>query len=171
MGKLGWEEAVLKSLSGQSGYHCHKIQRTTPEDWSEVAGAIPTEAALLQAFQPDISRYSETVFVFFLGEYSHSVRRVIAQGEWRANSRFGARPEAYSPSPGVVEQARRVLQAAPGTSPPLYARVDGIVKDDGSFTLMELELIEPALYLETDPAAAERFATAIETALATPQAL
>eukprot|EP01043_Picozoa_sp_COSAG02_P092548 COSAG02_NODE_29156_length_574_cov_34.705263_1_plen_166_part_10 len=29
MGKLGWEEAVLKSLSGQSGYHCHKIQRTT----------------------------------------------------------------------------------------------------------------------------------------------
>ena len=32
---------------------------------------------------------------------------------------------------------------------------------------MELELIEPALYLETDPAAAGRFADAIETALET----
>ena len=70
MGKLGWEQAVLKSLSGQSGYHCHKIQRDSPDTWSQDAGAIPTEAALLQAFEPDIMTYSETVFVFFLGKFS-----------------------------------------------------------------------------------------------------
>ena len=46
--------------------------------------------------------------------------------------RFGAVPEAYSPSPAVVELARRVLEAAPAASPPLYARVDGIVGDDDS---------------------------------------
>ena len=86
MTRLGWEEAVLKSLSGQSGYHCHRIQRTSPEEWTAAASAIPTEGALLQAFEPEISRRSETVFVFFRGEFSHAAKRVIAEGEWRANS-------------------------------------------------------------------------------------
>ena len=166
MGQLGWEEAVLKSLSGQSGYHCERIQRGAPEAWREMAAAIPTQAALLQEFQPTISTLSETVLVFFLGEFSHAAKRVVAEGEWRANSRFGAVKEPVEVSPAILGQAHRVLQAAPTTSPPLYARVDGIV-DGETFTLMELELIEPALYLETDPAAAGRFADAIETALGT----
>ena len=173
MARLGWEEAVLKSLSGQSGYHCERIRRDAPEAWEAAARAIPTKVALLQAFQPSISALSETVFVFFLGEFSHATRRVVADGErendcfdfphvcpepvlanhllhpqnhrflqtrkshqkravfageWRANSRFGAVKEAVvSPSPLLVEQARRVLQAAPAETPPLYARVDGIV--------------------------------------------
>ena len=55
MVRLGWEEAVLKSLSGQSGYHCERICRDSPEAWEAAARAIPTEAALLQAFQPEIS--------------------------------------------------------------------------------------------------------------------
>jgi hypothetical protein len=42
----------------------------------------------------------------------------------------------------------------------LYARIDG-VDVDGTFVLMELELIEPALFLDLDPAAPARFARAI----------
>ena len=167
MVRLGWEEAVLKSLSGQSGYHCERICRDSPEAWEAAARAIPTEAALLQAYQPEISTLGETVFVFFSGEFSHAVRRVVAAGEWRANSRFGAVKEAVvSPSPLLVEQARRVLQFAPTSAPPLYARVDGIAHGD-TLTLMELELIEPALYMETDAGAADRFADALEKAVLT----
>jgi glutathione synthase/RimK-type ligase-like ATP-grasp enzyme len=165
MALLGWEEAVLKSLSGQSGYHCERIRRDNKEAWEAAALAIPTEAALLQAFQPEISTLNETVFVFISGEFSHATRRVVADGEWRANSRFGAVKEAVvSPSALLVEQARRVLQAAPISVPPLYARVDGIADGD-SLILMELELIEPALYLETDAQAAHRLADALEKAV------
>ena len=91
MARLGWEEAVLKSLSGQSGYHCERIRRDAPEAWEAAARAIPTKVALLQAFQPSISALSETVFVFFLGEFSHATRRVVADGE-RENDCFDFSP-------------------------------------------------------------------------------
>lgn len=51
--------------------------------------------------------------------------------------------------------------------PLLYARVDGIpVGDD--LVLMELELIDPALFLAYDERAAGRFADVIVSAIASP---
>ena len=180
MAELGWEQAVLKSVSGQSGYHCHLIRRDQPVQWQEAAAAIPTAVALLQAFQSDITTYSETVFVFFGGEFSHAVKRVVAKGQWQANARYGAVPEVCAPSAAIIQQARNVLQAAVpiGTPPPVYARVDGIVTppSDGEgggecLTLMELELIEPALYMDlattcdSSVDAAAKFAETLEAAL------
>jgi hypothetical protein len=51
-----------------------------------------------------------------------------------------------------------MLAAVPGR--PLYARVDACVVD-GALMLMELELIEPDLFLTTDPDAPERMAAAL----------
>ncbi len=47
---------------------------------------------------------------------------------------------------------------------PCYARVDGVVRD-GNFLLMELELLEPELFLEFDPQAVDKFAQAVVQAL------
>ena len=58
----------------------------------------------------------------------------------------------------IVTQARAILRAVP--QPPLYARVDGIIQE-GKFVLMELELIEPSLFLAHDVAAPQLFAAAI----------
>ena len=44
---------------------------------------------------------------------------------------------------------------------PLYARVDLVPGVDGQPIVMELELIEPNLYLNQAPGAAERVAAAI----------
>ena len=63
-----------------------------------------------------------------------------------------------SPTPSIVGQARAALAAAPSIG--LYGRVDGIVRD-GRLILMELELIEPYLYLAECPGAAERFVRAL----------
>jgi hypothetical protein len=49
-------------------------------------------------------------------------------------------------------------------SVPLYARVDGVVRD-GDLLLMELELIEPNVFLSARPGALEDFAAAIEARL------
>ena len=34
---------------------------------------------------------------------------------------------------------------------PVYARVDGLIAQDGSFLVNEVELIEPALYSQLEP--------------------
>ena len=46
-------------------------------------------------------------------------------------------------------------------APPLYARVDMVVGDDGNPVLMELEAVEPYLYLAESPGALDRVVDAI----------
>ena len=75
------------------------------------------------------------------------------------HSQHGGSVEAIDPTPAVIAGAQRVLAAAAalGHADTAYARVDGVVVD-GRFMLMELEVIEPALFLAGRPDAAERFA-------------
>ena len=76
----------------------------------------------------------------------------------------GSAPSIRRPA---LQRAAVGALSAIGTLP-LYARVD-LVRDnagDGGFWLMELELIEPSLYLRTDPGAPARFADAIQERMA-----
>lgn len=97
---------------------------------------------------------------FFNGAFSHAVIRQPAAGEWRANSRYGVRILPWQPPCSVTEQTAKILGLLPQT--PLYARIDGTLTAHNHFLLNELELIEPALYLEyAPPECTERFAQAI----------
>ena len=71
---------------------------------------------------------------------------------------YGGSARRETPPRELVAQAREVL--ARSAKPWSYARVDG-VEVDGDLVLMELELIEPYLFLGEHPQAAERFGEAI----------
>jgi hypothetical protein len=74
--------------------------------------------------------------------------------------------EPAHPSREVIAAAERVLAGIPfGSEPPLYARVDGCVVD-GELLLMELELLEPELFLRCAAEAPGRFADAVLQRLA-----
>ena len=60
---------------------------------------------------------------------------------------------------GALAVAEAALAAAPTAA--TYARVDLIRGNDGGLQLMELELIEPALFLHCVPDATSRFAEAV----------
>ena len=74
-------------------------------------------------------------------------------GEWIV----GAEVPLETPSRGVAEQGAAVLRTLPEL--PLYARVDGVVRD-GRLIVIEVEVLEPGLFLDFDPGSAERFAEA-----------
>ncbi len=152
----GWDSAILKPVSGQSGFGVQKLELGQTSAWN--LDDYDGGEALLQAFQSDIGTLGEATLTFIDGEFSHAIRRRLKPGEWRANLQYGATPEAFDPSPEVVAAARRYLDAAPRL--PAYARVDGLARPDG-FMLMELELIEPYLYFEFVPGRAERLAEAL----------
>jgi hypothetical protein len=103
--------------------------------------------------------------VFFHKRYSHAVLKKARPGDLRVQDDFGGTVEAVSPGKELVEQAQQIVDCV--SDPLLFARVDGI-EVDGRFVLMELELIEPYLFLENDPHAIERFARAILTLLCAP---
>src|SRR5205085_955058 len=92
------------------------------------------------------------------GEYSHAVRKQARAGDFRVQEQFGGAVESMVPPQSVIERARWIASLLP--SPWLYVRVDGVIVG-GEFLLMEVECIEPRLYLGTNPHAHERFAAAI----------
>lgn len=160
MDRLGLELAVLKPISGQSGVNVVQVRRDSLD--AVDLSAFSTERGLVQSFEADIERHGETVLVFFEGVYSHAARRVLPSGEWRANANVGATYEPADPTQAIIDQASRALACSPMR--PLYGRVDGIVRGD-AFMVLELELIEPGLYLDTHPGAAERFCDAVRERL------
>lgn len=142
MQQLQWKNAVIKPLIGQSGKQVQQVNLTnlTHVNWSEYDHHI-----ILQPFIPEIQTQGETSLIFFNGEYSHGIKRQPAQGEWRANSAYGVTIIPIQTSFSLQQQAKAILMQLP--QQPIYARIDGILIND-IFLVNELELIEPALYLD-----------------------
>ena len=89
--------------------------------------------------------------------FSHALRKRPPPGEFRSNSRFNPTRTAETPPSEVTAQGAACLASLP--TMPLYARVDGVVRD-GTLIVIEVEVLEPALFMDFEPASAERFAEA-----------
>jgi hypothetical protein len=130
--------------------------------------------AIVQAYLAAVDRRGETALVYIAGELSHVLRkRAVLRGEGEAPLADGPLAPAAamfeedlvvasSAEPGQVEFAADVVaEVTERFGTPLYARVDVAADDEGRPVLMELEAIEPCLFLDLAPGAAERFARAI----------
>ena len=155
--ETGWGRAVVKPMTGASGYSVELVTRErVGESVSRLAAEARLSGVLVQEFLPEIAD-GELSLIYFDGIFSHAVRKRPPQGEFRVNSRFGATRSAETPSREVTDQGAATLRALPEL--PLYARVDGVVRD-GALIVIEVEVLEPALFLDFDPGSAERFAAA-----------
>jgi hypothetical protein len=104
------------------------------------------EAFMVQPFMAEIQTEGEWSFLFFNGQFSHCLLKKPVAGEFRVQQQFGGSAVPQTPPAVYLETAAAfVSRYAKGC---LYARVDGVVKN-GQFLLMELELIEPLLFLST----------------------
>ena len=164
----GWHHAVVKPVVSASAHETWRLSRDEARVNRTIHDArlrtlVAGHGAMVQPFVPEIATDGEWSLLFFGGEFSHVVQKRAAHGDFRVQREFGGTFETMSrPTPRVLDQAERALRAAPGNS--LYARVDGVIID-GDFVVTELELLEPSLFLDGDPAAPRRFAAAIAAAL------
>ncbi len=123
---------------------------------------LEEERYFVQPFMPEIFN-GEWALMFFNGRYSHCVLKMPRGDDFRVQHYHGGSVRAATPHPAhIASAAEYVAQFAAGS---LYARVDGIICN-GDYHLMELELIEPFLYLDTDAGAHERFYEAVVEHLA-----
>lgn len=153
----GWDCAVVKPATGASGHSVELLQRATLA--GQIADLSPEARAsgiVVQEFLPEIAE-GELSLIYFDGAFSHAIRKRPPPGEFRSNSRYKPIRTAETPAAAVIEQGAACLAVLPER--PLYARVDGIVRD-GTLIVIEVEVLEPALFMEFDPPSAERFAAA-----------
>jgi hypothetical protein len=130
---------------------------------SKVADLLKEEDFLVQPFMPQVQAQGEWSLIFFNGHYSHCVRKVPQSGDFRVQHYFGGAIIPAMPPATIREQAQHLVDHfAPGC---LYARVDGLAGQD-CFYLMELELIEPLLYLGEEEARYENYFRALQELLA-----
>jgi glutathione synthase/RimK-type ligase-like ATP-grasp enzyme len=110
--------------------------------------------ALVQPFQPAVLDEGEISLVYLGGAFSHAVRKVPRRGDYRVQVRYGGSVRSHQPTRQQRHVAETALAEAP--APVSYARVDMV--GEGDPLVMELELIEPELFLRFDPAAPHRLA-------------
>jgi len=145
----GWESAIVKPTVSASAHNLRRVFKSEPE--VRLKGP-----AMVQQFVPEILE-GEWSLVFIDGQYSHSVIKRPTSGDFRVQWQFGGDAVLAEAAEGTIEDVSKLLDGLPET--PLYARVDGIECETG-FVLMEVELIEPVLFLGI-ASASERFARRI----------
>lgn len=152
--EFGSQELVVKPpVSGGA----HGTYRLKPGD-PLPADTIGREM-LIQPLVPAIAEEGEYSLFHFAGRFSHAILKRPAPGDFRVQEQFGGTEIAIGPPEGAKALARATLDTLPES--PLYARIDMVRADDGAFRLMELELIEPALFLSLAPDDGAMFADAV----------
>lgn len=114
---------------------------------------------LAQPWISSITSTGEYSLMFFSGAFSHAVSKVPVPGEFRVQPEYGGIIARCDPPPEALAVALAALSAAP--TPTTYARVDVIAGNNGEYQVIELELIEPALFLAQAPEVGPLFAAAV----------
>jgi glutathione synthase/RimK-type ligase-like ATP-grasp enzyme len=115
---------------------------------------------LVQPFIPEIQDEGEISFVYIDGRFSHAALKRPAAGDFRVQKEHGGSAELFHPNANLLAQADQIAAIVPQVRNSLYCRIDAVARD-GKLVLMELELIEPELFLSLAEGAAEKFADAI----------
>ena len=155
----GWREVVVKPVISATAFGTWRSGPTVSEaDDARFVEQVRQCEMMVQPYLRSIEATGELSLVFLGGDYSHAVCKRPMAGDFRVQSDFGGTVESMQATAAQIAQAAAVVAAAP--RPPLYARVDGC-EIDGRLVLMELELIEPVLFLANGPHAAGRMADAL----------
>ena len=157
--EMGWNEAILKPTVGLATSGVKKFDMSLASiEASErhLESLLQDGEAMLQEFLPSVHYYGERSLIFIDGAYSHCVRKSAFQKLAVAGDAGETAAEATSEEISVAKEILSFLPAVP-----LYARVDLVRDKNDRPLLLELELIEPSLFLATAPAAADALADAI----------
>jgi glutathione synthase/RimK-type ligase-like ATP-grasp enzyme len=153
LARLRWPSSVVKPAVGAGGIGAAREATQADLDALTLApeGAVD---AVVQPYLGHVEELGEMSVISIGGEVTHAVRKLPAAGEFR-NDEQREYVEMVEPDAAVVEVTLAALAAL--RSAPVYARVD-LLFDGDDPRVVELELVEPYLYLEMAPEAAERLA-------------
>lgn len=157
----GVDELVIKPIVSASARGTAKFHKDDIVGISDHLASF-LEDMIVQPFQSAVETGGETSLVYFDGVYSHAVRKSPAAGDFRTQTHLGGTLDLVD----ATSSRRSVADAVLGfvREVPVYARIDLIEGPTGPL-LLELELIEPALFLSMCDGAAERFAAALAARL------
>jgi hypothetical protein len=156
MSENAWDKVVVKPAVSADSYETVLVSaNNVQEGQAHLDRLLAVRDMMVQPFLFSVQGYGERSLIFIAGEFTHAARR--SEPFMEKSASLMSRP--VRPTPGELDFASAVLGATPYAT--LYARVDIAPDPEGCLRLMELELLEPSLFLQFSPHAVERLATAI----------
>ncbi len=154
MAAQGWADVVVKPAISAGSRATRRVRGADPAGEAHLADLLAREDALVQPYLRAVETHGERSLVWIAGELTHSMRK---------RPRFDQEHEAVEGPLPIAPEARALAEAAlaPIAASLLYGRIDVAPDDDGRLRVMEVEVIEPSLFLAQHPPALERFAEAI----------
>jgi glutathione synthase/RimK-type ligase-like ATP-grasp enzyme len=153
---FGTGEVVIKPTVSATAEFTYRLNGFKPE----LTEIFAEREYMVQSFMPNIVTEGEYSLFYFNGEYSHAILKAPKPLDFRVQEEHGGIITAVKPPEKVIDTALNMFDLiAPA---PLYARIDLIRDARDDFALMELELIEPALYFRMDEGSPARFAKAFD---------
>lgn len=135
----------------------HGVARIPPS--APLPEDVTGQRLIFQPLMPAIAQDGEYSLFWFGGDYSHTVCKRPRTGDIRVQTQHGGVNAPADPPAAALDAARAALALV--ADPLLYARVDLVGDGAGGYALMELELIEPQLFLELAPDRGRAFARAV----------
>lgn len=157
--KLNTEEIIIKpNISANADNTFRLTKERLLSNLTILENVFAQREFMVQPFLNSIIVEGEYSLFFFDGEMSHAVLKKPEENDFRVQEEHGGDIQPIKAPSEIISIAKHIIQKLSTT--PLYGRVDLVrtMKDD--FALMELELIEPSLYLNKDEQAPQRFAKA-----------
>ncbi|HET8644982.1 MAG TPA: hypothetical protein VFO85_05810 [Vicinamibacteria bacterium] len=151
----GWERVVVKPAVSAASLDTVLVQASNwPQGEAHLRRLLGARDVLVQPYLPSVEDAGERALVFIDGALTHAVRK---------HPRFASEEESVSAALPMAEDERRLAEAALATvaAPLLYGRVDVARDAAGAPVVMELELMEPSLFLAQHPPALDRLTDAI----------
>lgn len=142
--KLNTGELIVKPVVSATAEHTYRIAEYN----NSLEGVFRGRKFMVQPFMPAIVTEGEFSLFYFRGVFSHAINKAPRASDFRVQEEHGGIITATVPNPAMREAADRAIQAIGEDL--LYARVDLVRDADHNYLLMELELIEPALYFRMD---------------------
>jgi hypothetical protein len=154
------EQIVVKPVVGANADHAYWLRPASDyQTFDAAAKVFQSSIALAQPFVESIQSFGEVSLIFFEETFSHAVLKTPKADDFRVQEEHGGVIQRWQPDQTLIAFAQKCLSACPEKT--LYSRVDIVFLSDNQPAVMEIELIEPSLYLTYCEESAERFADAI----------
>ncbi len=146
------DEIIIKPVVSATAQDTFRLKKFLPE----LTKTFRNREYIVQPFMKNIVAEGEFSLFYFGGEFSHAILKTPKPRDFRVQEEWGGIITAIEPSEKLSAAGERALKQIGQKL--LYARVDFVRDKEGEFALMELELIEPALYFRMDKDSPKRFA-------------
>jgi glutathione synthase/RimK-type ligase-like ATP-grasp enzyme len=161
LAQFAGSEVVAKPAIGIGAIGALRGAADNPNMLDHIATLLAEGDVLIQPFLEEVERAGEVSLIYVNGEYSHAVRKLPKPGDYRVQDHHGGTVEPYEPTKLERSTAEQALKVAPNRT--LYARID-LVQHKGRPVVMELELIEPELFLRFSDAGMNEYIAAVSAA-------